>query len=68
MKKESWRTEKAVGRRMMKIGWVRWKTEVKERHRVTSEGQYALSADIVDFGNRQVLFTFLVALGQHPPY
>ncbi len=52
----------------MKIGWVRWKTEAIDRQRVTGQGQYTLSADIVDFGNRQVLFTFLVASGQHPPY
>lgn len=53
---------------MIKIGWVRWKTEAEERQQLTGEGRYALSVDAVDFGNRQVLFTFLVALGQHPPY
>lgn len=45
---------------------IRWKTEANERKRVTGKGQNALSADVVDFVNSQVLFTVLVALGQHP--
>lgn len=57
-------------KRQQKIG--KWDDKDKMENRSEwksvwlEKGQNALSADVVDFVNSQVLFTVLVALGRHP--
>lgn len=53
------------------VGWWRqdgWDGKQKQKKDSEWLVKVTLSADTVDFGKHQVLFTFLVASGQHPPY